>query len=95
MPMLTTLRMRLAGMAFPRTVADALGEVGHPVEHIVYRGHHILAVHHYRRTFRRTQRHVQHGPPLRDVDLLPPEHRIDPGAQVDCLRQVEQKLDRF
>src|SRR6516165_504876 len=36
------------GMAFPYAVADLVGEIGHPVEHGVDRGHDILAINQYR-----------------------------------------------
>ena len=41
---------------------------------------------------RRTQRHVQHGPPFRVVDLLACGHRPDLGLQPCRLRQREQQL---
>ena len=44
MPMLTTLRIRLPVWPFHSPRADALGEVGHPVEHLVDLGHDVLAV---------------------------------------------------
>jgi hypothetical protein len=34
-------------------------------------------------------------PPLRQIDLLAPEHGIDPVAQADSLRQLEQELERL
>ena len=44
MPMLTTLRMRLPVWPVPVAAADAVGEVGHLVQHGVDLGHHVLAV---------------------------------------------------
>ena len=44
MPMLTTLRIALAGVPGPLAAADALGEVGHPVEHLVHLGDDVAAV---------------------------------------------------
>ena len=44
MPMFTTLRIALAGVAGPVAAADAVGERRHPVEHGVHVGHHVLAV---------------------------------------------------
>jgi len=78
----------LAGMAFPYAVADLGGEVGHPVEHGVDRGHDILAVNQNRCSSRGPQRHVQDGPLFRDIDLLSPEHGINPRAQADRFRQI-------
>ena len=48
MPMLTTLRMRLPVWPVHAPLADAVGEVGHPVEHRVHLGHDVLAVDHDR-----------------------------------------------
>ena len=78
MPMLTTLRIALAGVTFPRAAADAVGEPGHLVEHGVDFGHHVLAVDEDRCALGRPQGHVQDGPVLRDVDLLAAEHGVDP-----------------
>ena len=44
MPMLTMLRDRLAGVAEPLAGADLVGELGHPVEHLVHRRHDVDAV---------------------------------------------------
>ena len=71
MPMLMTLRMRLAGVPLPLAAADAVGEIGHLVEHGVDFRHHVLAVDDDGRSLRRAQRHVQHRALLRDVDLSP------------------------
>ena len=95
MPMLMTLRMRLGGVAFPRSAADAVGEISHPVEHGVDLGHHILAVYKDGCPPGGTQRHMQDGSPLRNVDLFAPEHRVDLCTQAGCFRQIEQELDRF
>jgi hypothetical protein len=37
------------------------------------------------------QRHVQHGPLFRDIDLLSPEHGINPRAQANHFRQIEEQ----
>ena len=86
---------RLAGVPLPRAGADAVGEVGHLVEHGVYVGHDVLAVHDDGRAARRTQRHVQHGTVLGDVDLLAAEHRVDPLAQPAFLGELQQQLQRL
>ena len=39
----------LAGVAGPRSRTHPVGEVGHPVEHLVHLRHDVLAVHHQRR----------------------------------------------
>jgi len=58
-------------------------------------GHYILAVDEDGRPSRGAQRDVQDGASFRDVDLLAPEHRVNLRTQGDCLRQIEQELDRF
>ena len=75
-PMLTTLRMRLAGVALPVARADAVGEGGHAVEHLVHLGDDVDAVDDERRALRHPQRHVQHRAVLGDVDVLAAEHRV-------------------
>ena len=83
----------LAGMPLPRAAADAVGEVGHPVEDGVNPGHDILAIHHDRSASRGAQGHMQHRPLFRDVDLLATEHRIDARAQADRLRQIDEEAE--
>ena len=95
MPMLTTLRMRLPGVARPAPVADALGEVRHAVEHGVDSGHDVLAVDHDRGVARRAQRHVEHRAVLGDVDLLAPEHRVDAAAQTALLGKLQEQPQRL
>ena len=80
----------LAGVALPRAAADAVGEVGHLVEHGVHLRHDVLAVDDDRRALRRAQRHVQHGPILGDVDLLAAEHGVDPRPQAALVRQLQR-----
>jgi hypothetical protein len=86
---------RLAGVAFPRPAPDAVGEVGHLVEHGVHLGHHVLAVHDNGCPPRGAQGHVQDGTLLRDVDLLPPEHGVDPRAQAGFLGKLQEEREGF
>ena len=58
-------------------------------------GHHVLAVHQDRRVARCTQRHVEHGSPFRDVDLLAPEHGVDTGSQAALLREADEQPHRL
>ena len=85
----------LAGVALPLAAADAVGEVGHLVEHGVDLRHDILAVHEDGCSFGRAQGHVQHGALLRDVDFLAAEHGVDPRSQAGFLGQLEQQLEGF
>ena len=84
-----------AGVPFPLSAADAVGEIRHPVEHGVNLGHHILAVDHDGRSLRRAQGHVQDRALLGDVDLVAAEHRIDPRTQARFVGQLEQQLEGF
>ena len=92
MPMLMTLRMRLPVWPFHSPLANPIGEVGHLVEHGMDLGHHVLAVDDDGCAFRGAQGHVQDGPLLGDVDLLAPEHGIDPRSQAGFLGQLEEEL---
>ena len=57
--------------------------------------HDILAIHDDGSSFRRAKRDVQGGPIFGGVDLLAPEHGVDPRAQAGLLRQIEKQLERF
>ena len=48
MPTLITLRIRLPVCAVPLAAADAVGEIGHLVEHRMDLGHDVFAVDHDR-----------------------------------------------
>ena len=43
----------------------------------------------------RAQGHVQDRPVLRDVDLLPSKHGVDPRSQAGFLGQLDEKLEGF
>ena len=43
----------------------------------------------------RTQRNVKNRAILRDVDLLPGEHRLDALTQAALLRKLQQQLERL
>ena len=70
MPMLTTLRIGLPVWPFHVAGADAVGERGHPVEHLVHLRHDVAAVDDDRRARAAPQRDVEDGAVLGDVDLL-------------------------
>ena len=86
---------RLAGVALPCAAAHASREVRHPVEHRMNVGHDVLAVDQDRRAARCTQRHVEHGSVLRDVDLLATEHGVDAGAQAGLLGEADEQRQRL
>ena len=89
MPMLIDVADALAGVAFPFAAADAVGEVGHLVEHGVNLRHDVLAVDDDGCALRRPQGHVQHGAVFGDVDFLAAEHGVDPRAQPGFLGQLQ------
>ena len=58
-------------------------------------GHHVLTVHDDGLPFGGAQGHVQDGPLLGNIDLLPAEHRIDTGTQAGFLRQLQEEPHRL
>ena len=85
----------LSGVPRPRAAADPIREFGHPVEHRVDLVHHVLPVENDRGPSRCAQGHVQHRPPLGDVDPVSPEHRVDPPSQARFLRQAQEQPERL
>ena len=85
----------LAGVPGPGSAAHAIRKVRHPVEHGMNLRHDVLAIDQDRRAARCAQRHVEHGSFLRDVDLLPAEHGVDPAAQAAVLRQADEQRHRL
>ena len=67
----------LAGVALPLAGADAVGERGHAVEHLMHLRHHVDAVGADHRPTRGAERDMEDGAVLGDVDVLAREH---PGA---------------
>ena len=86
---------RLAGVALPLPAAHPVGKVGHLIEDGMHLRHHVLAVHNNGLPFGGAQGHVQNGPLLGNIDLLPPEHGIDAGTQTGFLRQLQEELNRL
>jgi hypothetical protein len=85
----------LAGVALPPAAPDAVAEVGHLVEHGMHLGDNVLAVHEDGGVFRRAQGHVQNGAVLREVDLVPAEHRVNALAQAGFGGQLHEQLEGF
>ena len=82
----------LARVTFPRTAADAVGKIGHLVEDGMDFWHNVLTIDHDRCAFRCAQRHVQHGAVFRNVDLVTPEHGVDPLTQSRLVCQLHEEL---
>ena len=95
MPMLTTLRIAPAAVALPCPAADAVGELGHLVEHGVNHRHNVLAVDYDRCVARRPQGHMQHGAVFGHIDLLAGEHCVDARAQPGFIGEPNQERERF
>ena len=83
----------LAGVALPRAAPDAVGEVGHLVEHGMDLGHNVLAVHNDGGVLGRSQGDVQDGAVLGEVDLVPAEHRVNALAQAGLRGQLHEQLE--
>ncbi len=82
-----------AGVAFPRTAANTVGEIRHFIEHAMDLGHDVFAVHQNGRVLRRTQSHVQNGAVFRDIDFVTTKHGLQPFAQAALMRQTQQQLE--
>ena len=95
MPMLTTARIRLPGVADPLARAHALAERGHPVEHLVHLAHDVDAVDDERALARHAQRDVQHRAVLGDVDVLAAEHRVAALGDLACAGEPHEQRHRL
>ena len=84
-----------AAVAFPFAASDAVGKIGHLVEHSVDLRHDVLAIDDNGRVFRRTERHMQDGAIFRHVDFLASKHRVDPSAQPGLFGELDEQLERL
>ena len=66
----------LAGRARPLAAAQPVGEIAHPVQHLVHVGHDVLAVDGQLDALGLPQRGVQDRAVLRGVDVHAGEHRV-------------------
>ena len=85
----------LAGGAQPLAAADAVGEIGHFVQHGVDLGDDVFAVDQDRGAARRPQGDVEHGPAFGDVDFVAAKHGIDPLAQGRLVGQLARAGGAF
>ena len=92
MPMLTTVLDALAGRAGPLAAAQPVGELAHPVEHLVHVGDDVLAVDDQLGVARQPQRGVQHRAVLRGVDVHAGEHRVAALFEVGGAGQVDSSF---
>ena len=85
----------LPGVALPLAAANALGKIGHLVQHGMNLRHDVLAIDEDHRSPRRAQRYVQHRAILRDIHLLAAKHCVDPPAQPGLLGELDQQPERL
>ena len=85
----------LAGVPFPFSAADAVGEGCHLVEHLVDAGNNVLAIDNDGFAFGGSQGDVQDGAFLGDVDFFSAEHGVDALPQAGFLGQLEEELAGF
>ena len=85
----------LTGCPGPFAAAQPVGEVAHPVQHLVHIGDDVLAVDGQLLAARQPQRDVQHGAVLRGVDVHAGEHRVAALLQSGGAGQVDEQLERL
>src|SRR5262249_36674385 len=85
----------LAGMALPCASPHSVGKVSHLVEHGVDRRDHIFTINDDGGTFWGTQSDMQDSPVFRDIDLLTPEHGVDPVAWAGFVGQLQEPFEWF
>ncbi len=93
MPMLITLRMGLPVKPFPLARADAISKRGHAIEDFVDLGDDIFAIHKDGLILGSTQRDMEHGALLSDIDLFAAEHGIDVFAELRFFGEGEEKAE--
>ena len=93
-PMLTTLVSCLPVAPVPGAGAHVVGEPAHAVEHLVDLGDDVVALVGDHRALGCSQRDVEHGPVLGDVDVLAGEHRIPELLDAGGAGEVGEQRDR-
>lgn len=83
----------LAGVAFPLARADAIGKLGHAVEHCMDFWNNINPIDFDRCRTRSAEGCVEHGAVLGDVDLFTTEHGINLPAQPGGVREIDQAIN--
>ena len=80
-------------LTLPYSAPNAVREVRHLVEYKVNLGDHVLTIHENGCPSRGTQGDVEDGSVLSNVDLLPPEHGVNPNSQAGFLCQLQKELE--
>ena len=84
---------RLARDPHPLAGTHLVGEGEHLVQHLVDVRDHVLPVDRQLRVAGQSQRGVQHGAILGDVDVFAAEHRIPAAGDVGLFREPQQRRD--
>ena len=95
MPMLTTFRMRLPVWPFHSPLRTRLAKPAILSSTACTSGTTFFPSTTIEALARRAEGDVEDGPVLGDVDLLPPEHGVDPGAQARLLGQPDEEPQRL
>ena len=95
MPMLIDGGDPLPGRAGPLAAAQPVGELAHPVQHLVHVGHDVLAVDAQLDAARLPQRGVQDRAVLGGVDVHAGEHRVAVLLEAGRRREIDQQFQRF
>ena len=82
-------------MPLPFPAAHAIGERGHLIQHCVYLGDNIYAVHLDLRASWSSQCNVQHCAAFRDVDLLATKHCVATVSDTSLLGELYQQPNGF
>jgi len=85
----------LAGVPLPGAAADAVGQIGHLIEHGVDLGYDVLPINGDGCTFRRAQGHVQHGASFRNVDFFASNIASIRARRSDFIGQLDEEFKSF
>ena len=85
----------LTAMTLPRTTANLLSEARHFIEHFMDSGNDVFAINNNLFALRCTQRNVEYGAVLGDVDLLAGKHRLNAGLESGFFGELKQQLERL
>jgi len=79
----------------PQAGADAVGKGRHAIKDGLDFRHHVRAIHGNRGSARRAQGGMQHSAVFSEIDLVTPEHRLNPVAKTAILCQRNEQPNGF
>src|SRR5262249_43615746 len=79
-----------ASVAFPRATPHAVGKVSHLVEYVMDLRNNVLAIDNDGSPFQRAECHMKNGTVFRYVDLVAPEHGVDPLTQPRLICELHE-----